>query len=102
MSSKITIEPATLQVFYGDMARLQCKVRHSVPNAYFTWTIKHKNGTTTPILLSRKHTMIDYGVLQIGNVQSSDAGEYSCTAHNKVAQRSHTSSFIPLSLKTGK
>ena len=101
MSSKVTIEPSTLRVRYGDMARLLCKVRHSLPKAQFKWTQKHKNGATVSILPSSKYTFIDHGVLQIRDVQWSDAGLYTCTAHNKVAMRIHTSTNMVLGVDAG-
>nr|AIZ68366.1 neogenin/DCC [Nematostella vectensis] len=98
LSSKITIEPVTSQVIFGDVARLFCKVRHSLPDSIIQWKFKQKDGSEIALTPSSKVTLLPGGVIQIRNVQLDDGGEFKYTDESPVTKRTHSSSYATLTV----
>ncbi|XP_020837007.1 protogenin [Phascolarctos cinereus] len=79
--STFEIQPDSIEVQEGGVARLACKIT-SHPPAIITWEL---NRTSLPLVMDRI-TALPSGVLQIYGVDQKDAGNYRCVA-TTVASR---------------
>ncbi|XP_074090717.1 protogenin [Macrotis lagotis] len=73
--STFEIQPISIEVQEGGVARLACKIT-SHPPAIITWEL---NRTSLPLIMDRI-TALPSGVLQIYGVAQKDAGNYRCVA----------------------
>lgn len=81
--SRFAVLPQSLTVVQGDLAEFQCSTG-GVPPPTITWQKDRQ-----PLPQDNRHTVLASGTLQILRVQTTDAGQYRCTAHNPARTR-HT------------
>ncbi|XP_013386337.1 protogenin B-like [Lingula anatina] len=74
--------PAPVSVHRGGAARMSCAVKESLPLPHYSWL---KNNQT--LTQDSRLVMLPSGVLQINQVQDSDAGQYVCMASNVAGER---------------
>ncbi|CAF99573.1 unnamed protein product, partial [Tetraodon nigroviridis] len=87
--SPFTIQPASLVVTQGSVARFSCKIT-AHPPPIITWEF---NRVPLPLITERM-TVLPSGVLQIYGVQRTDAGSYRCTATNIGSRRRSAEGFL--------
>uniref|UniRef100_A0A8C6UMT1 Protogenin n=1 Tax=Neogobius melanostomus TaxID=47308 RepID=A0A8C6UMT1_9GOBI len=80
--SAFTIQPTSIVVTEGSVARFSCKI-NAHPPPIITWEF---NRVTLPLITDRI-TVLPNGVLQIHGVQQNDAGNYRCIATNIASRR---------------
>eukprot|EP00066_Takifugu_rubripes_P005782 XP_003970092.1 PREDICTED: protogenin [Takifugu rubripes] len=80
--SSFTIQPTSLVVTQGSVARFSCKIT-AHPPPIITWEF---NRVPLPLGTERM-TVLPSGVLQIYGVEKRDAGSYRCTATNIGSRR---------------
>ncbi|KAK2920223.1 protogenin A [Channa argus] len=80
--SAFAIQPASIVVTEGSVARFSCKIS-AHPPPIITWEF---NRVTLP-LTTERITVLPSGVLQIHGVQQVDAGNYRCIATNIASRR---------------
>uniref|UniRef100_A0A4X2K9U4 Protogenin n=1 Tax=Vombatus ursinus TaxID=29139 RepID=A0A4X2K9U4_VOMUR len=80
--STFEIQPDSIEVQEGGVARLACKIT-SHPPAIITWEL---NRTSLPLVMDRI-TALPSGVLQIYGVDQKDAGNYRCVATTVASRR---------------
>ncbi|XP_029937664.1 protogenin A [Myripristis murdjan] len=80
--SSFTIQPTSIVVTEGSVARFSCKIT-AHPPPIITWEF---NRVTLP-LATERITVLPSGVLQIHGVQQAHAGNYRCTATNIASRR---------------
>ncbi|XP_016131069.1 neural cell adhesion molecule 1-like [Sinocyclocheilus grahami] len=98
MTLQVAVKPvivsfvASLTVSEGSPVSLPCRAVGDFPVKY-TWirTASIQNspelsGSNSPVSLPQQIHIDDNGTLVISNIQRSDAGEYHCTAENRVGQ----------------
>ncbi|KAI2664360.1 Hemicentin-1 [Labeo rohita] len=98
MTLRVAVKPvivsfvASLTVSEGSPVSLPCQAVGDFPVKY-TWirTASIQNslkmpGPNSPVSLPQQIHIDDNGTLVISNIQRSDAGEYHCTAENRVGQ----------------
>ncbi|XP_034045703.1 protogenin A [Thalassophryne amazonica] len=87
--SSFAIQPTSLVVTEGSVARFSCKVSaHPLP--IITWEF---NRVTLP-LATERITVLPSGALQIHGVQLADAGNYRCVATNIASRRRSTEATL--------
>ncbi|KAM3625132.1 uncharacterized protein V6R79_007308 [Siganus canaliculatus] len=87
--SSFTIQPTSLVVTQGSVARFSCKIS-AHPPPIITWEF---NRVTLP-LATERITVLPSGVLQIHDVQRADAGNYRCIATNIASRRRSTEATL--------
>ncbi|XP_042345387.1 protogenin A-like [Plectropomus leopardus] len=87
--SAFTIQPTSIVVTEGSVARFSCKIT-AHPPPIITWEF---NRVTLP-LATERITVLPSGVLQIHGVQRSDAGNYRCIATNIASRRRSTEATL--------
>uniref|UniRef100_UPI003AAC3C22 protogenin A n=1 Tax=Centroberyx gerrardi TaxID=166262 RepID=UPI003AAC3C22 len=88
-SISFTIQPTSIVVTEGSVARFSCKIT-AHPPPIITWEF---NRVTLP-LATERITVLPSGVLQIHGVQQADAGNYRCTATNIANRRRSTEATL--------
>ncbi|XP_070536713.1 protogenin B-like [Ptychodera flava] len=78
---KFSVQPKPVRAEIGRVARFSC-FSDSIPQSAYTW---EKDRTALP--LSTRYVVLPSGILQIHNIQASDAGSYRCTAENIANRR---------------
>ncbi|XP_069030563.1 protogenin A [Embiotoca jacksoni] len=87
--SSFAIQPTSIVVTEGSVARFSCKVA-AHPPPIITWEF---NRVTLP-LATERITVLTSGVLQIHGVQRADAGNYRCIATNIASRRRSTEATL--------
>ncbi|XP_074522837.1 protogenin A [Halichoeres trimaculatus] len=87
--SSFTIQPMSIVVTQGSVARFSCKIS-AHPPPIITWEF---NRVTLP-LSTERITVLPSGVLQIHGVQRSDAGNYRCISTNIASRRRSTEATL--------
>uniref|UniRef100_A0A8C4F200 Protogenin n=1 Tax=Dicentrarchus labrax TaxID=13489 RepID=A0A8C4F200_DICLA len=87
--SAFAIQPTSIVVTQGSVARLSCKIS-AHPPPIITWEF---NRVTLP-LATERITVLPNGVLQIHAVQRADAGNYRCIATNIASRRRSTEATL--------
>ncbi|XP_008335173.1 protogenin A isoform X2 [Cynoglossus semilaevis] len=87
--SSFAIQPTSIVVTEGSVARFSCKVT-AHPPPIITWEL---NRVTLP-LATERITVLPSGVLQIQGVQRGDAGNYRCIATNIASRRRSTEATL--------
>uniref|UniRef100_A0AAQ4RYK6 Ig-like domain-containing protein n=1 Tax=Gasterosteus aculeatus aculeatus TaxID=481459 RepID=A0AAQ4RYK6_GASAC len=85
----VSVSPSA-EMLEGDSVTLTCSTDAN-PAASYTWYKEH--GTLDPRLLSEEPQLV------FSSIQSSDSGNYSCTAENQLGRK--TSDFISIDVKYG-
>ncbi|XP_033972381.1 protogenin A [Trematomus bernacchii] len=80
--SAFTIQPTSIAVTEGSVARFACKIS-AHPPSIITWEF---NRVSLP-LATERITVLPSGVLQIHGMQRKDAGNYRCIATNIASRR---------------
>uniref|UniRef100_A0AAY4EK12 Immunoglobulin superfamily DCC subclass member 3 n=1 Tax=Denticeps clupeoides TaxID=299321 RepID=A0AAY4EK12_9TELE len=87
--SPFTIQPTSIVVTEGSVARFTCKIT-AIPPPIITWEL---NRVTLP-LATERFTVLPSGVLQIHGVEEKDAGNYRCVATNIASRRRSTEATL--------
>ncbi|XP_076011524.1 protogenin A [Genypterus blacodes] len=87
--SSFTIQPVSIVVTEGSVARFSCKIT-AHPPPIITWEF---NRVTLP-LATERITALPSGILQIYGVQQADAGTYRCIATNIASRRRSTEATL--------
>ncbi|KAI9528426.1 hypothetical protein NQZ68_020251 [Dissostichus eleginoides] len=87
--SAFTIQPTSIAVTEGSVARFSCKIS-AHPPSIITWEF---NRVSLP-LATERITVLPSGVLQIHGVQRKDAGNYRCIATNIASRRRSIEAFL--------
>ncbi|XP_077936036.1 cell adhesion molecule CEACAM5-like isoform X2 [Gasterosteus aculeatus] len=85
----VSVSPSA-EMLEGDSVTLTCSADAN-PAASYTWY--KEDGTSDPRLLSEEPQLV------FSSIQSSDSGNYSCTAENQLGRK--TSDFISIDVKYG-
>uniref|UniRef100_A0AAQ4PD34 Ig-like domain-containing protein n=1 Tax=Gasterosteus aculeatus aculeatus TaxID=481459 RepID=A0AAQ4PD34_GASAC len=85
----VSVSPSA-EMLEGDSVTLTCSTDAN-PAASYTWY--KEDGTSDPRLLSEEPQLV------FSSIQSSDSGNYSCTAENQLGRK--TSEFISIDVKYG-
>ncbi|XP_041918413.1 protogenin A [Alosa sapidissima] len=91
-----TIQPTSIVVTEGSVARFSCKITASPP-PILTWEF---NRVTLP-LATERITVLPTGVLQIQGVDQRDAGNYRCVATNIANRRKSTEATLTITPAPG-
>ncbi|XP_054626436.1 protogenin A isoform X1 [Dunckerocampus dactyliophorus] len=89
--SSFTIQPRSIVVTEGSVARFSCKIT-AHPPPIITWEF---NRVTLP-LATERITVLPGGFLQIYGVQRTDAGSYRCIATNIASRRRSTEATLSI------
>ncbi|XP_062316229.1 cell adhesion molecule L1-like a isoform X4 [Osmerus eperlanus] len=85
--TRIVQPPKDLEVLCGTNAKLECQVEYDITlmrDYKLVWT---KDGKRVPVAFTEESRyFVDYGTLNIVNVNQSDEGRYTCTATTSLDQ----------------